>query len=143
MYLLDVNVLLYAHRAEQPEHEPVRTWLEARVSAGRPFGVPSLVFSGFLRIATNPRAFRSPTPLDTALEAVESLRSQPNCVVVEPGPRHWPIFTDLCRRLRARGNVVPDAYLAAIAIETDSDFVSTDRGFGGFPGLRWRHPLDP
>jgi toxin-antitoxin system PIN domain toxin len=141
--LLDVNVLLHAHREEQPEHEPIRRWLEERISEQRPFGVPSLVFSGFLRIATNPRAFRSPTPLETALEVVESIRSQPHCVAVEPGARHWPIFVDLCRRLRARANVVPDAYLAAMAIETDSDFVSTDRGFGGFPGLRWRHPVDP
>lgn len=143
MDLLDVNVLLHAHREEQPEHEPIRSWLEERISAQRPFGVPGLVFSGFLRIATNPRAFRSPTPLETALEVVESIRSQPNCVAVEPGAHHWPIFVDLCRRLRARANVVPDAYLAAMAIESDSDFVSTDRGFGGFPGLRWRHPLDP
>lgn len=143
MDLLDVNVLLHAHREEQPEHEPIRGWLEERISEQRPFGVPSLVFSGFLRIATNPRAFRSPTPLETALEVVESIRSQPHCVAVEPGARHWPIFVDLCRRLRARANVVPDAYLAAMAIETDSDFVSTDRGFGGFPGLRWRHPVDP
>lgn len=138
-----MNVLLHAHREEQPEHEPIRAWLVDRVSSRRPFGVPGLVFSGFLRIATNPRAFRSPTPLDTALAVVESIRAQPNCVVVEPGARHWAIFIGLCRRLHARGNVVPDAYLAAMAIETDSDFVSTDRGFGGFPGLRWRHPLGP
>ncbi len=143
MDLLDVNVLLHAHREEQPEHDPIRRWLEERISEQRPFGVPSLVFSRFLRIATNPRAFRSPTPLETALEVVESIRSQPHCVAVEPGARHWPIFVDLCRRLRARANVVPDAYLAAMAIESDSDLVSTDRGFGGFPGLRWRHPVDP
>jgi len=142
MDLLDVNVLLHAHREEQPEHEAMRDWLVDRVSGPRAFGVPGLVLSGFLRIATNPRAFRSPTPIDTALAVVESIRARPNCAVVEPGARHWEVFTDLCRGLRARGNVIPDAYLAAMAIETDSVFVSTDRGFGGFPGLRWRHPLD-
>lgn len=142
MDLLDVNVLLNAHRTEQPDHEPIRLWLVQRISEQHPFAVPGLVLSGFLRIATSPRAFASPTPLQAALEVVESIRSRPHCVVIEPGPGHWPIFTDLCRRVRARGNVVPDAWLAAMAIETGSELVSMDRGFAGFPGLRWRHPLD-
>lgn len=142
MDVLDVNILLNAHREEQPDHEPIRQWLVDRISDPRPFAIPGLVLSGFLRITTNPRAFASPTPLEVALEVVESIRSQPHCTIVEPGPRHWSIFTDVCRRVRARGNLVADVWLAAIAIEADSDFVSTDRGFAGFPGLRWRHPLD-
>lgn len=142
MDLLDVSILLNAHRDEQPDHEPIRRWLVDRISDRRVFAIPGLVLSGFLRIATNPRAFATPTPLDVALEVVESIRARPNCLVIEPGRGHWQIFTQLCRRVRARGNTVPDAWLAAMAIETGSDFVSTDRGFGGFPGLRWRHPLD-
>jgi len=141
--VLDVNILLNAHRAEQPQHHPIRTWLESQIQDGVPFGIPSLVFSAFLRIATNPRAFVTPTPPKLALEAVETWRTQPGCVLLEPGARHWSVFIGLLARVGARGNVVPDVYLAAIAIENGGDFVSTDRGFGRFPGLRWRHPLEP
>jgi hypothetical protein len=86
--------------------------------------------------------FRQPTPLGTALAFAELLRSQPNCVPVAPGPRHWDIFTQLCRAAGVKGNLVPDAYLAALAIESGSEWITTDRDFGRFRGLRWRHPLD-
>jgi uncharacterized protein len=95
-----------------------------------------------LRIVTHPRIFDPPTPLDIALEFIEGLRARPNCVLVAPGPRHWEIFTSLCRSTGSKGNVVPDAYLAAMAIETGNEWVTTDRGFARFTGLRWRHPLD-
>jgi predicted nucleic acid-binding protein len=61
---------------------------------------------------------------------------------MDPGPRHWPLFSTLCRRVNARGNTVPDAYLAALAIEHDAEWYSADRGFARFPGVRYRHPLD-
>jgi toxin-antitoxin system PIN domain toxin len=80
--------------------------------------------------------------LSAALAFVEEVRDQPNCVIVRPGPRHWELFTDLCRRVNARGNLVPDAYLAALAIESGSEWITTDRDYARFPGLRWRHPLD-
>ena len=91
---------------------------------------------------TNRRVFRRPTPLETALEFAELVRTQPNCVPVEPGQRHWDIFTGLCRTADVKGNLVPDAYLAALAIESGSEWITTDRDFSRFPGLRWRHPLD-
>src|SRR5438477_407916 len=72
----------------------------------------------------------------------DALRARPNCVPIAPGPRHWEVFTGLCRRAGARGNLVPDAYLAALAIESGSEWITADRGFARFPGLRWRHPLD-
>jgi toxin-antitoxin system PIN domain toxin len=141
--VLDVNILLNAHRVEQPQHQAIRAWLDNLIGEGGAFGVPSLVFSAFLRISTNPRAFVTPTPPQLALEAVEAWRTQPGCILLEPGARHWSVFTELLARVGARGNVVPDVYLAAIAIENGGDFVSTDRGFGRLPGLRWRHPLEP
>jgi len=61
---------------------------------------------------------------------------------VQPGGRHWDIFTRLCRNVSARGNLVPDAYLAALAIESGSELITTDRDFSRFPSLRWRHPLE-
>ena len=100
-----------------------------------------MVLSGFLRVVTHPRVFKEPTPLETALEFVEAVRGSPAVIPMEPGDRHWEIFADICRRLDARGNTVPDAYLAAIAVEQGATFVSADRGFAGFPGLRWIDPL--
>jgi toxin-antitoxin system PIN domain toxin len=97
--------------------------------------------SAFMRIVTHPRIFRTPTPLQEALRAVSTLRGQPNCVPISPGPRHWEIFADLCRKAEARGNLVPDAYLAALAIESGCEWITTDRDYSRFPGLRWRHPL--
>ncbi|MCS7008011.1 MAG: type II toxin-antitoxin system VapC family toxin, partial [Gaiellaceae bacterium] len=110
----DVNVLVYAHRSELPEHAACRSWLEELVNADAAFGLADLVLSGFLRVVTHPRVFNSPTPLDDALAVVSSLREQPNRVPLEPGPRHWGIFERLCRSSRVRGNLVADAYLAAL-----------------------------
>lgn len=105
------------------------------------YGVSDLVLSGFVRVVTHPRVFRSPTPTRRALEFAEMLRDQPNSVPVRPGPRHWEIFTTLCRTAGVKGNLVPDAYLAALAIESGSEWISTDRDYARFPGLRWRHPF--
>jgi toxin-antitoxin system PIN domain toxin len=90
---------------------------------------------------TNPKAFNLPTTLDEALAAADRLRTQSNCVLVSPGPMHWDIFVRLCRAAGAKGNLVADAYLAALAIESGAEWVTTDRDFSRFPGLRWRHPL--
>jgi toxin-antitoxin system PIN domain toxin len=141
MRCVDVNVLVYAHRPESPDHLAHRSWLDAARQGSEPVGLPAIVASGFLRVVTHPRIFREPTPLAVALEFLEALRSSPAVVPVLPGPRHWQIFTDLCRQLGATGNTVPDAFLAAIAIEQGATWISADRGFAGYPGLRWRHPL--
>jgi len=101
-----------------------------------------IVLGGFLRIVTHPRLFTRPTPMKLALEFVEAIRGRSNCVPLAPGPRHWDIFTRLCRSSGVKGNLVPDAYLAAMAIESGSEWVTTDRDYSRFEGLRWRHPLD-
>jgi toxin-antitoxin system PIN domain toxin len=134
-------VLVYAHRRDMPENERLAPWLQELANADTPFGLFTLVASGFLRIVTNPRVFARPTPIDVAVDFVEALRARPNCVEVAPGPRHWGIFTGLCRATEATGNRVPDAYLAALAIESGSEWVTTDGGFARFAGLRWRRPL--
>jgi len=141
MLCVDVNILVYAHRRESPNHDGYRMWLDQARGGVEPLGVPAVVLSGFLRVVTHPRVFKEPTPLDLALEFVEALRSSPAVVPVVPAERHWQIFTGLCRQLDARGNTVPDAFLAAIAIEQGATWVSADRGFAGFPGLRWIDPL--
>jgi hypothetical protein len=142
MRLVDVNVLVYAHRLDAARHQDYADWLRDLLAGEEPYGMSDLVLSGFLRIVTSPKVFRQPTPLATALAFAELLRAQPNCVPVLPGERHWEIFTGLCQRTGVKGNLVPDAYLAALAIESGSEWITTDRDFSRFPGLRWRHPLD-
>src|SRR5579864_9829144 len=143
MLLPDVNVLVYAHRADAPDHARFRSWLQGVINADEAFGIADLVLSGFLQIVTHPRVFDPPSSFDDALAFTSVLLDRPNCVRIGPGERHWELFVSLCRRGGARGNLVPDAYLAALAIESGSEWITTDRGFARYPGLRWRHPLDP
>lgn len=137
-----MNVLVYAHREDAPRQPEYRRWLTSLVEADASFAVSDSVLSGFLRVVTHPRVFDPPTPLAQALAVVEALRGRPNCVPLAPGNRHWGIFTRLCAEVEAKGNLVPDAYHAALAIETGSDWITTDRDYSRFPGLRWRHPLE-
>jgi uncharacterized protein len=139
--LCDVNVLLHAHKEGSPAHRALRPWLIAALDDEVPFGVSDLVLAA-VRIATNRRVFDPPSTLAEALAFTGALRDSDNAVQVQPGRRHWDLFADLCRRTGATGNLVPDVYLAALAIEHDCVWVSTDRGFARFPGLRWRNPLD-
>lgn len=92
---------------------------------------------------THPRVFKAPSPVATALSFADALRAAPNAVMIEPGSRHWALFERLCLEADARGNLVADAYLAALAIESGCEWITTDRDFARFKGLRWRHPLDP
>lgn len=142
MTLCDVNILVYAFRADAPNHPSHRRWLLERLGADEAFGVAELVLSGFVRIVTHPRVFVRPSSLEDAFRFAEALRGRPNAVPVAPGPRHWEIFRRLCEQGSAKGNLVPDAYFAAIAIESGCEWVTTDRDYSRFPGLRWRHPLD-
>ena len=142
MQLVDVNVLVYAHRKDSQDHDRYRAWLETWMDSDSAFGVSDLVLSGFVRVVTHPRVFKRPTPTDLALEFATAIRSRPNCVPIAPSSRHWEIFVRLCGDVTARGNLVPDAYLAALAIESGSEWISTDRDYSRFPRLNWRHPLD-
>jgi hypothetical protein len=142
MDLIDVNVLVYAHRADTPNHGAYRRWLEDVIQSDQAYGMSDIVLSGFLRIVTHPRVFNLPTEMTSALEFVGAVRNQANCVQVAPGPRHWEIFTRLCQTSGAKGNLIPDAYLAALAIESGSQWITTDRDYSRFPGLKWRHPLE-
>jgi toxin-antitoxin system PIN domain toxin len=141
MVLPDVNVLVYAHRKETAHHEACRAWLESLVNGDEAYSISSLVLSGFVRVVTHPKVFKRPSSIDDALVFAEQVRDQPHCVHVEPGQRHWDIFKRLCVETRVKGNLVPDAYFAAIAIESGCEWISTDRDFSRFTGLRWREPM--
>ena len=140
--LLDVNVLVYAYREDSPNHRAYSLWLEGFIHGDEAYGVPDIVLSGFLRIVTHPGIFNPPSDIGSAIEFTSQVRNQPNFTQINPGVRHWPIFTRLCQQANARGNLVPDAYLAALAIESGSVWVTTDRDYSKFPGLKWRHPLE-
>lgn len=142
MILLDVNVLVVAHREDAEDHAEVRSWLESELAAPAGVGVTDLVLSACLRVVTHPKIFRTPTPLRAALDFVEDFRSRDDVHLLAPGPDHWQIFSDLCRKVGAKGNFVRDAYHAALAMEFGCEWISSDRGFSRFPGLRWRHRLD-
>jgi len=139
--LADVNVLVYAHREDTEHHLACRSWLESTINGEERYGVSELVLSGFVRITTHPKVFASPSPLMLALEFAEQVREQPSAMLIEPGERHWSIFRRLCVEAKAKGNLVPDAYFAALAIEGGCEWITTDRDYSRFPGLRWRSPL--
>lgn len=142
MLLPDVNVLVYAHRSSLPDHGRYRAWVEALAGADAAYGMADLVLAGFVRVVTHPRVFAPPSTMAEALAFVDDVTRSPACVRIAPGPRHWEIFRKLCGIPGVKGNLVPDAYLAAMAIESGCEWVTADRGFARFPGLRWRHPLD-
>jgi len=143
MIVPDVNVLVYAARDDAARHPEFRTWLYDAMHGPEAVGLSELVLSGVVRVLTHPRVFDPPMPLGDALAYVDALRIQPRAIPLRPGSRHWSIFAELCRTGAARGNLVPDAYHAALAMEAGGEWVTTDRDFARFPGLRWRHPLAP
>lgn len=140
MRCVDVNVLVDAHRPEALQHERVRAWLDGARRGPEPLGVASQVAAGFVRVVTHPRVFRDPSPTPIALDFVAALIASPAVTMVDTGERHWDLFTGLCTSLHLRGNDVPDAFLAAIALEQGAVWVTSDRGFTRFPGLRLEHP---
>lgn len=140
MHLYDVNVLVYAHRIESPRHEATRDWFERNLAGPATYMMSELVLSSFIRIVTNPKAFLRPTPLEDAFGYVDQIRTHPLCIPINPGRKHFDIFTRLCRDVDARGNLITDAYLAALAIENGCRFFTFDRDFARFPGLDWATP---
>lgn len=138
-----MNVLVDAFRVNQPRHTAVRAWLEQALDDGTIVGIPELAMSGFLRVVTHPRVFNEPDDVEDALVFAERLYGLPNVLAIRPGARHWTIFARLCRVTHAVGNAIPDAYLAAMAIECGSELASGDRGFARFPNLRWHDPVTP
>lgn len=132
MKLFDVNVLVHAHREENRGHDFYRAWLEDLLAGEEGFLYCEIVLSAFIRIVTHPRIYRTPTPVPAALEFAEVVRGPTNGMGIMPGARHWEIFKDLCGRGGVAGSLVPDAYLAALAIEANAEWVTADRDFERF-----------
>ena len=140
MILPDVNVLIEAFRPEANHHRRCHQWLQAIVNGPAAYGISPQVLSSLVRIVTNPKLAVIPDPIERAFAFCDTLLSPLHCQIVQPGPRHWSIFQDLCRSGNAGGNLVQDAWLAALAIESGCEWITLDRDFARFPGLRWREP---
>jgi hypothetical protein len=141
MILMDVNVLVYAHREDSKDHREYRDWLESVLNSSTVYGFSELVLSGFIRVVSHPEVFESPSSLDVAIAFAQQIRSTGNAVCLAPGRSHWDLFLKCAQSISAQGNDIPDAYHAALALEWDCDWVTTDKGFRRFKGLRVCHPL--
>jgi toxin-antitoxin system PIN domain toxin len=139
--LPDVNVLLYAFRSDAEYHAEYRSWLEGVLDGEKAYAMSPQVLASVIRLATHPRIFARPDSLADALAFASVLLDQPHCQVIQPGPRHWGIFTALCRSANAYGNLAQDAWLAALAIESGCEWITNDRDYARFNGLQWRTAL--
>ena len=142
MNLPDVNILVYAFRRDSDRHEEFRAWLLEMSQGDAAFGLSDQVLSAVIRLTTHPRIFKKPNLLEEAEEFTDALRRHSSCRIIRPSQRHWPLFLKMCRQASARGNLVTDAWYAALAIESGCTWITTDRDYARFPGLRWKHPLD-
>ena len=138
----DANVLVSAFREDASHHDRCREWLLEALSGREQIGLSELVLSGALRVLTHPRVFHPPTPNEAATAFVDALLAQPASVPLRPGNGHWRIFRGLTATLSLTGNRIPDAYHAALSIEHGCQWVTLDRGFSAFPGLRLVNLLD-
>jgi toxin-antitoxin system PIN domain toxin len=140
VYLLDVNIVLAAHRDDHPHHGPVRSWFDETLMGDEPFAVPVTIWASFLRLATNRRIFEVPTPRPDAFDFIEATCAQPLHRPLQPGARHLPLLRRLCDEADAVGDLVPDAAIGAIALEYDCELVTLDRDFARFPSIRRMRP---
>jgi toxin-antitoxin system PIN domain toxin len=143
VFIVDVNLLLYANISSFPQHEAARVWFEGKLSGDEQLLLPAVSIFGFVRIATNPRIFERAMPIGDALESVESWLSQPHVHFLAPGPRFTEIAFRLLRQLGAAQNLTTDVQLAAHALENQAALCSNDSDFARFEGLRWVNPLAP
>lgn len=134
MIVADVNVLVAAHREDNPHHAAVREWLRS-LPVDEELAVPAAALVGFLRVVTHPRISPRPTPIAIALAFVDRLRDHPAYVELVPGREHWTTFTRLVLEHGLVGNDVPDAHLAALTLENSARLATFDAGFARFPQL--------
>ena len=141
MIVLDANLLIYAYDTLAKEHRRARAWLEERFSATEKVGLSWIAILAFLRIATSRRYETSPMSTEEATSVVSEWLGLANVVLVSPTERHWEILSGLFPRAQARGPLIMDAHLAALAIEHGATLCTNDRDFLRFPGLKVEFPL--
>jgi hypothetical protein len=141
MWIPDINLLLYAHYAGVPEHVRTKAWLDSTLDSGETFMLPDLVVTGLVRLMTHRKILPIPASADEVIGFVTALRTTPGYLPTVTSSDHIDVFARICRASNARGDDIPDAYLAAHAIENNATLCTNDRGFARFPGLKWMNPL--
>jgi uncharacterized protein len=139
--LVDANLLVYAANRAAPEHDAARVWLDGRLSATARVGLPWQSLLGFVRLVTNPAILRQPVTVAEAWRQVEDWLSAESAWVPVPSARHAELLAELLRLRHMTSRLVPDAHLAALAIEHGLTLCSTDGDFARFRDLRWENPL--
>lgn len=139
--LVDANLILWAHHRQFPLHDASRGWWRRVLSEQALVGIPWASILAFVRISTHPRALERPLGIGAAWEIVETWLDRPNVWIPVPTDRHRSILGPLLGAGKASGNHVPDAHLAALAIEWGLELQSADRDFARYPGLRWKDPM--
>lgn len=141
MILIDTNLLLYAANQAAPEHARARAWLDERLNGSAPVGLPWPSLLAFVRLASNPLVMRDPVTTAVAWRQVDEwLKCEP-AWVPQPGGGHRDLLVGFLTAAWMTSRLVPDAHLAALAIEHGLTLCSTDGDFAKFPGLRWENPL--
>jgi len=141
MILLDSNLLVYAHVSSFGQHQRARVWLDDRLSGPTPVGLPWESLLGFVRLVSNPRIFERPETVGAAWSQAREWLSSPVVWLPLPTERHAQILDGFLGSAASRASHVPDAHLAALAIEHGLTLCSTDGDFARFPGLRWNNPV--
>lgn len=141
MILVDANLLVYAHVTSLSQHHAARAWLDSHLNGPTPVGLPWPTLLSFVRLVSNPRIFEHPQAISKAWNQVEDWLTCPVVWIPQPTERHRDILGSLLTDTLSRSNLVPDAHLAALAIEHGLTLCSTDRDFARFPNLRWDDPF--
>ena len=139
--LIDANLLIYAADALAPEHARASAWMTEQLNGDRRVGIPWQSLTAFVRIATHPRATATPLRPADAWQFVDDWLACDQVWIPVPTDRHATILGSLVRTHRVSGNLVPDAHLAALAIEHGLEVCSADADFARFGEIRWRNPL--
>lgn len=141
MILVDANLLVYAWDEDFPQHKQARAWLDGRLSGTAAVGLPWASLVAFLRLVTNPRVFERPAGVAEAWAQVTSWLSAGPVWLPGPTPRHPEVLGALLAGGGIKGDLIPDAHLAALALEHGLIVASTDNDFARFPNVRWENPL--
>ncbi len=141
MIIPDINLLIYAHNAADPQHKRAKKWWEGSINHSEIVGIPWIVMSGFIRLMTHPRVLEKPMPTSEATACVRAWLDQASVIILEPGKRFPVLFLSSLEDLGSAGNLTTDAYLAALAIEKQAELHSCDSDFSRFKGLSWKNPI--
>ena len=143
MILVDANILIYATDPRSERHELARNWLDGQLSGDTRVGLPWESLLAYMRIVTNPRVFERPQSVRVAWRHVEEWLDCECVWIPVPGPAHRSIFAGLLGNLGGGSRLIPDAHLAALAMEHGLALCSSDGDFARFNSLNWINPLAP